>query len=155
MKGDSKVIKHLNQLLTTELTSIHQYFIHSQMYQNWGFSKLHERIRHEMDDETKHAEALIERLLFLEATPNLQDLNKLNIGSAVPEMLESDLQLEMTVAKALKEAIACCETQKDYVTRETLEFLLKETEEDHAWWLETQLGLIKKVGLKNYLQAQM
>ena len=155
MKGDSKVIEHLNQVLTIELTSIHQYFIHSRMYENWGFSKLYERIRHEMEDETRHAEALIERLLFLEATPNLQDLNKLNVRSVVPEMLESDLQLEMTVAAALKAAIGCCEAKKDYVTRETLESLLKETEEDHALWLETQLGLIKKVGLKNYLQAQM
>ncbi len=155
MKGDKKVIKHLNSLLTAELTAIHQYFLHSRMYEDWGLSKLYERIHHEMEDEIKHSEMLIKRLLFLEETPNVQDLGRLKIGNTVPKMLKNDLNMEMSVVAALKEAILCCENQKDYVSREILEQMLQDTEEDHVWWLETQLGLIEKVGLENYLQSQM
>ena len=155
MKGSDKVISTLNQLLAGELTAMDQYFIHSRMYQDWGFEKLFERIDHEFDDEKGHAALLIERILFLEGTPDLSKRHGLNVGRDVPEMLESDLQIEYSVDKALKAAIKLCEDEQDFVSREMLEGQLKDTEEDHAYWLEQQLGLIKKVGLPNYLQAQM
>ncbi|MBL1143018.1 MAG: bacterioferritin [Proteobacteria bacterium] len=155
MKGSEKVISQLNKLLEGELTSIDQYFIHSRMYEDWGLNKLYERIGHEMEDETGHADKLIKRILFLEGVPDLSKRAGLNIGSGVPEMLKSDLQLELDIAAALKEAIEVCESEQDYQSREILEELLTDTEEDHTFWLEQQIGLIDKVGLGNYLQSQM
>jgi bacterioferritin len=155
MKGNSKVIEYLNKLLAGELTAIDQYFIHSRMYHDWGLLKLHERIAHEKDDETMHAEALINRILFLEGTPDLSTRAPMKIGRNVPEMLQLDLDLEMGVVAALKEAIEFCESAQDYQTREILAQLLEDTEEDHTYWLEKQLGLIDKIGLQNYLQSQM
>ncbi len=155
MKGDAKVIEYLNKLLAGELTAIDQYFTHSRMYQNWGLTKLYERIEHERTDEVGHAEALIKRSLFLEGTPNLAVRDPLTIGQDVPAMLKNDLALELSVIATLKEAIAYCETARDYQTREILEKMLEDTEEDHAHWLEKQLWLIEKTGLQNYLQSQM
>jgi len=155
VKGSNKVIDVLNELLAGELTAMDQYFVHSRMYEDWGLSKLYERIGHEMEDETGHADAMIKRILFLEGTPNLSKRDPLNIGSAVPEMLQSDLNLEYSVVKNLKAAIALCEIEKDFETRAMLVKQLEDTEEDHAYWLEKQLGLIDKIGLQNYLQAMM
>ena len=155
MKGDDKIIEHLNSLLAGELAARDQYFIHSRMYDDWGLAKLHERLNHEMEEEIEHASRLIERILFLEGTPNMEGNIPLKVGKDVPEMLRNDLETEIHVASALKEAIAACESANDYQTREILEVLLADTEEDHAYWLEKQLGLIEKVGLKNYLQSQM
>ena len=155
MKGSNKVIDVLNDLLAGELTAMDQYFVHSRMYDDWGLSKLFERIGHEMEDETGHAEAMIKRILFLEGKPNLTKRDPLNIGSTVPEMLQSDLDLEYSVVKNLKAAIALCETEQDYETRAMLVKQLEDTEEDHAYWLEKQLGLIDKIGLQNYLQSVM
>jgi bacterioferritin len=155
MKGSEKVINQLNKLLEGELTSIDQYFIHSRMYEDWGLTKLYERIGHEMQDETGHADKLIKRILFLEGVPDLSKRAGLNIGKDVPEMLKSDLQLELSIGAELKEAIEVCESEQDYQTREILEELLADTEEDHTYWLEQQIGLIGKIGLENYLQSQM
>jgi bacterioferritin len=155
MKGSSKIIDTLNSLLSLELTAMDQYFIHSRMYDDWGLHKLYERIDHEFDDEKGHASALIERILFLEGLPNMVKREALNIGSDVPEMLKSDLQVEYMVDKALKNAIKVCEEEQDYQSRAILERLLEDTEVDHAYWLEKQLGLIQKVGLQNYLQSQV
>ncbi len=155
MKGDPKVIEHLNELLTGELSAADQYFIHSRMQQDWGLEKIYERISHEMQEELEHAEKLIERILFLEGIPNVASRDPIKVGQNVPEMFENDLAVELSVVLALKKAIAYCESAKDYQTREILEVLLKDTEEDHAYWLEQQLGLIDKVGLQNYLQSQM
>lgn len=155
MKGDDQVIKRLNKLLAGELTAIDQYLIHSRMYENWGYAKLYERIGHEVQDETNHADALIKRILFLEGTPDLSTRDPLHIGKTVPEMLKNDLDLELQVVVALREVMAYCEKHHDYQTREILAVMLKDTEEDHAHWLEQQLGLIDAIGLKNYLQSQM
>jgi bacterioferritin len=155
MKGNKKVLDTLNTLLAGELAAMDQYFIHSRMYQDWGLDKLYERIDHEFDDEKGHAAALIERILFLEGTPDMTQRSGLKIGKDVPQMLKNDLQLEYDVDKALKDAIKLCEAQQDYQSREILEQMLADTEEDHAYWLEKQLGLIDKVGLQNYLQSQM
>ncbi len=155
MKGDKHVIKALNGLLGYELAAMDQYFIHSRMYDDWGLHKLHERIAHEFEDEKGHASALIERILFLEGSPDMVTRGPIKIGANVPEMLQSDLDIEIAVGDALKEAIKLCESVKDYNTREMLEKLLEDTEVDHRWWLEKQLGLIKLVGLQNYLQSQM
>lgn len=155
MKGDPKVFEMLNHLLAGELTAMDQYFIHSRMYHDWGFEKLFERINHEMAEETEHADQLIRRILFLEGTPNLSKRDPLNIGTDVPQMLKNDLALEIQVVTALKQVIAYCESVKDYQTREILEVMLKDTEEDHAYWLEKQLGLIERIGLPNYLQSQI
>ncbi len=155
MKGNEQVIEKLNLLLKGELTAMDQYFIHSRMYEDWGLSKLYERINHEMQDETGHADLLIKRILFLEGIPDLSQRDGLNIGSNVPEMLQSDLELELSVVAALKEVIAYCESVQDYVTREMLETMLQDTEDDHTYWLEKQLGLIQRVGLENYLQSQI
>ncbi|WP_185233895.1 bacterioferritin [Teredinibacter franksiae] len=155
MKGNTQVITTLNKLLAFELAAMDQYFVHSEMYADWGLSKLHERIAHEFDDEKGHAKALIERILFLEGRPDMVTRDGLCIGTDVPSMLQSDLNVEYAVASGLKDAITLCEDEKDYVTREILEVLLDDTERDHAYWLEQQLGLIQKIGLPNYLQSQM
>lgn len=155
MQGNAKIIDTLNELLAGELTSIDQYFIHSRMFDDWGLAKLYDRIDHEMNDEKQHADHLIKRILFLEGTPDLSSRSGLKIGKDVPEILNNDLQLELAVIDALKRAIQCCEQEQDYQTREILEAMLADTEEDHAYWLEKQLGLIEKLGLQNYLQSQM
>lgn len=155
MQGDAKVIDTLNGLLAWELAAMDQYFIHSRMYDDWGLNKLYERIDHEFEDEKGHAAALIERMLFLEGTPDMVTRAAIKIGKDVPEMLANDLAVEYAVDKALKDAIKICEDAQDYQSREILEKLLEDTEVDHAWWLEKQLGLIQKVGLQNYIQSQM
>jgi bacterioferritin len=154
MKGDPKVLEYLNQVLTNELTAVNQYFLHARMFRNWGLKKLDEYEYHESVDEMKHADKLINRILFLEGLPNLQQLNKLLIGESVPEALKCDLSLETLALPLLREAIAHCESVDDYVTRELFEDIL-DGEEEHVDWLETQLELIDKVGLQNYLQSQM
>lgn len=155
MKGKQPVIDMLNKLLTNELSAADQYFIHSRMYQDWGLEKLYERIKHESAEELEHAAALVERILFLEGKPDVASREALNIGKDVPSMLKNDLAIEYDVGNQLKEAIALCERERDYQTREILEKLLRDTEEDHTYWLEQQLGLIEKTGLQNYLQSQM
>ena len=155
MKGNQTIIKGLNELLSYELAAMDQYFIHSQMYLDWGLTKLYERIDHEFDDERGHATQLIERMLFLEGVPDMVTRTGFKVGSDVPEMLESDLRVEYEVDAKLKEVIALCESEKDYVTRDILVVLLDDTERDHAHWLEQQLGLVKRLGLSNYLQSQM
>ncbi len=155
MKGSNKVLAQLSQLLRGELAARDQYFTHSRMYADWGLHKLYERINHEMQDETEHAAVLIERILFLGGFPDLSQQDGLNIGKTVPEMLQNDLTYEYKVVADLKTAIAVCEEEQDYQTREILLKILADTEEDHAHWLEKQLGLIEKIGLQNYLQSQM
>jgi len=155
MQGKQVVIDELNKLLAGELTAIDQYFIHSRMYEDWGYSKLFERISHESDDEKIHASWIIQRILFLEGTPEMTLREPLRIGKSVPEMLQSDLALEYSVVKNLKAAIKLCEAEQDYQTREMLEKQLDDTEMDHAYWLEKQLRLIDQISLPNYLQSQM
>ena len=154
MRGDPEVIRHLNAVLMNELTAINQYFLHSRMFRNWGLHKLAEHEHHESIDEMKHADKLIERILFLDGLPNLQDLHKLLIGENAKEAITCDLKWEMVAHPALKAAIAHCEKVGDYVSRELFENIL-ESEEEHIDFLETQLGLIDRVGLENYLQSQM
>lgn len=155
MQGNTKVIASLNGLLHNELAAIDQYFIHSRIYQDWGLEKLYQQLDHEMQEELTHADALIKRILFLEGTPNLTARRDLLIGNDVPSMLANDLTLEMEVVAALKASISLCEQEGDYQSREMLEKLLEDTEEDHVYWLEKQLGLINKIGLQNYIQSQM
>ena len=154
MKGDAKVIEHLNKVLANELIAINQYFLHSRMYKDWGLDKLAAKEYHESIDEMKHADAIIERILFLEGIPNLQDLGKLMIGENTEEMLECDLKLEMMAIPDLKAAIVFSETVDDFVTRDLFKSIL-ESEEEHVDWLETQLSLISRIGLQNYQQSQV
>lgn len=154
MIGSPKVIDYLNFLLGGELAARDQYFIHSEMYAEWHYGKLYDRIHHEMADETLHAQSIIRRILMLSGTPRMT-VNAINIGATVPEMLQLDLELEYQVQQHLKDGIALCEAERDYVTREMLVEQLKDTEEDHAHWLEQQLRLIEMISLPNYLQSQM
>ncbi len=153
MQGDAKVIEYLNRVLKNELTAINQYFLHSRMMKDWGFDRLGDKEYEESIDEMKHADALVERILFLEGLPNLQDLGRLRIGENIPEMLQCDLDLEMQAIPDLRESIAHAEKVGDYVSRELFEQIL-ESEEEHVDWLETQLSLLEKMGRENYLQSQ-
>ena len=154
MQGHPAVIDALNALLVGELAARDQYFIHSRMLEDWGYDKLAARISHEMEDETGHADALIKRILMLGGRPNMVPA-PLNVGTDVPGLLQADLAVEYSVIQHLREVIALCERERDFVTRDLLLPMLEDTEEDHAHWLEQQLGLINAVGLPNYLQSQM
>lgn len=153
MKGDPDVIKKLNQILTNELTSINQYFLHARMYQNEGYGKLGKKTYEESIEEMKHADRLVNRILFLEGHPNLQSLNKLQIGESVEERLVADLRAESTGRAAMVEGITLCEQKQDYATRDLLTNILDDTEE-HIDFLETQLAVLAQIGLQNYLQSQ-
>ncbi|MCW9034658.1 MAG: bacterioferritin [Rhodospirillales bacterium] len=154
MKGDKKVIKQLNLLLSGELTAVDQYLVHAKMYEDWGLNELHEHTKHEMEEEQDHARRLIERILFLEGVPDVAARSALCIGKDTPSMLKNDLQVELEVVEALKAAIVICEKASDFVSRDLLVELLDDTEMDHTYWLEKQLGLIDKMGLQNYLQSK-
>jgi len=154
MKGDSKVIEHLNKALYNELVAINQYFLHAKMLKNWGFKALADHEHHESIDEMKHADRLIDRILFLEGLPNLQSLGKLFIGETPKEIFECDLKLELIAVPDLKAAVAHSETAGDYVSRDLFASILG-SEEEHVDWLETQLGLMKRLGEASYLQAQL
>ena len=154
MKGDTKVLEHLNKALFNELTAINQYFLHSRIYKDWGLTVLAEKEYAESVDEMKHADQLVERILFLEGLPNMQDLCRLMIGENAGEMLKCDLKLEQLAVPDLRDGIEYCEQVRDYVSRDLLQGIL-DAEEEHIDWLETQLELITRVGIKNYLQSQM
>lgn len=155
MQGNDSIIDILNDLLAGELTAVDQYLIHGEMYADFGFAHLAEKALHESDHERQHARALIQRILFLEGTPNLAKRLPLNIGSSVAEMLKADLAVEYLVVGELKKAISACEQAQDYVSRDMLVVQLEDTEMDHAYWLEKQIRLIDLVGLQNYQQSQM
>ena len=154
MKSDATVLKHLNKALGNELVAINQYFLHSRMFQDWGLNKLADKEYEESIDEMKHADQLVQRILFLEGLPNLQSLGKLFIGENTREMLECDLQLEMIACPDLRAGIAYCESVQDYATRDLLNSILV-SEEEHVDWLESQLGLIDRVGIENYQQSMI
>jgi bacterioferritin len=154
MQGDPQVIHHLQAQLKNELTATNQYFLHYRILKHWGFDKLAKKEYEESIGEMKHADKLMERILLLDALPNLQDLGKLLVGEDVPEILDCDLQSERGAQAAVKAGIAHCEVVRDYISREILERILEDTE-DHIDYLETQIDLIAKVGLQNYLQSQM
>ena len=155
MKGDKKIIDILNELLAGELTAVDQYLIHAEMYADMGFQRLADKALHESDHERQHARALIQRILFLEGTPNLAKREALKIGNEVSEMLKADLSVEYKVVGDLKRAIAACEKAQDYVSRDMLAIQLEDTEMDHAYYLEKQLRLIEQVGVHNYKQSQI
>jgi bacterioferritin len=154
MKGDPNIIRLLNAQLTNELTAVNQYFLHARMYRHWGLEKIGKKEYDESIGEMKHADRLIDRILMLDGLPNLQALHKLMIGESTPEMLECDLKLELAAQQTVKDGIAACEKAGDFVSREIVQNILTDTEE-HIEWLETQRELIDKIGLQNYLQAQM
>lgn len=154
MKGDKKVIEQLNRVLRNELMAINQYFLHSRMFKDWGLNALGDYEFHESVDEMKHADQLVERILFLEGLPNLQDLGKLRIGEHTKEMLECDLALEMDALPDLRDGIEYCETVRDFVTRDLFRSIL-DSEEEHVDWLETQLDLIERIGVERYQQSQI
>ena len=154
MKGDTQVIAHLQAQLKNELTAINQYFVHYRMYKHWGFDKLAKKEYAESIGEMKHADWLMDRIFTLDGLPNLQDLGKLQIGEDVPEALACDLRLEQGAQQTIKDGIQHCESVRDYVSRELLQKILDDTEE-HIDYLETQLDLIEKIGVQNYLQSQM
>ena len=154
MKGDPKVIEHLNQALYNELIAINQYFLHARMLKNWGLQELAEHEYHESIDEMKHADKLSERILFLDGLPNFQNLGKLRIGESPVEIFRADLALEYDALPTLREAIAYCEQAGDYVSRDLFTDIL-ESEEEHIDWLETQLDLVARVGEQNYLQSKI
>ncbi len=154
MKGNPKVIDLLNEILTAELTAINQYFIHAKMCQDWGYERLYRKIREESIDEMKHADQLIERILFLEGVPNVQRYGKITVGETVPEQIDLDLAVEYAAVDRLRKAIAACRDEGDETTAEMLEHILV-SEEGHVDWLETQKNLIDQVGLQNYLAEQM
>ena len=153
MQGDPKVIEFLNKALTNELTAINQYWLHYRVLDNWGVTRLAEYERHESIDEMKHADALADRVLFLEGLPNFQALHKLKVGETVEEILKADLALEMEAIPLLKDAIKHCEGVRDYISREVFERIL-ESEEGHVDFLETQFEMIERMGLANYVQLQ-
>ena len=155
MKGDKKIIDILNDLLAGELNALGQYLIHGEMYAAMGFAQLAEKALHESEHERQHARALIQRILFLEGTPDLAKREELNVGKNVPDMLKSDLAVEYKVVGELKKAMAACELAQDYVSRDMLGIQLEDTEMDHAYYLEKQLRLIDQIGLENYQQSQI
>ena len=155
MKGKEVIVNELNVLLAGELAARDQYFTHARMCDDWGLSKLYEHYEHESQEEREHADAIIKRVLFLEGVPVMQNSGPVNVGTDVVTMFKNDLALEYHVADALKAVIKICEEEQDYITRELLLKQLSDTEEDHAYWLEKQLGLINKIGLPNYLQSQL
>lgn len=154
MQGNQAVVDYLNMLLGGELAARDQYFVHSRLYEDWGLPRLYERIDHEMQEEATHADAILKRLLFLGAKPNMRS-DEVQVGQDVVDALKIDLALEYAVRERLAKGIALCEQHGDYVTRDILLAQMKDTEEDHTRWLEQQLGLIEKIGLQNYLQSQM
>lgn len=155
MRGNPDVISELNRLLAGELAAIDQYFIHAKMYENWGLPHLYEHTVHEMHEEQGHASRLIERILLLDGTPNVVTRDPIHVGREVLEMLQNDLKVEYTVIGNLRAAIHLCERVGDYETRRILQILLDDTEEDHSLWLETQIRLIERIGLANYLRSQI
>ena len=155
MQGSQKIIDLLNRQLTMELSSMDQYLAHSKLYEDWGINRLHSQLAHEYEEELEHSQSIIERILFLEGNADTASRNPIKVGSNVKEMLEFDLEAEISVAQSLREIIGVCEEEKDYVTRDMLQKLLDDTEMDHIYWLERALGLIDKIGIQNYIQSQM